>query len=45
MKSIHPLLVTRGLDPPVHLLRVEMDSRVKPWNESGNGEAEVHIPP
>jgi hypothetical protein len=44
MKSIHPLLVTRGLDPPAHLPRVEMDCRVKPWDEPGNGEAQVHIP-
>jgi hypothetical protein len=30
MKLIQPLLVTRGLDPRVHLLRMTMDCRVKP---------------
>jgi hypothetical protein len=27
--------VTRGLDPRVHLLRMTMDCRVKPGNDSG----------
>jgi len=41
MNAIHPLLVTCGLDPLVHLLRVEMDCRVKPgqarqWCWSGS---------
>jgi hypothetical protein len=30
MKVIQPLLVTPGLDPRVHLLRMTMDCRVKP---------------
>jgi len=29
------LLVTRGLDPRVHLLCKEMDCRVKPGNDAG----------
>jgi hypothetical protein len=32
MKRIHPLIVTRGLDPRVHLLRMKLDCRVKPWS-------------
>jgi hypothetical protein len=34
MKLMHPSLVTRGLDPRVHLLRM-MDCRVKPGNDGG----------
>jgi hypothetical protein len=35
MKLIHRSLVTRGLDPRVHLLRIRMDCRVKPGNDGG----------
>jgi hypothetical protein len=35
MKLIHPLVVTRGLDPRVHLLRMKLDCRVKPGNDVG----------
>jgi hypothetical protein len=39
MKLIHLLLVTRGLDPRVHLLRKKMDCRVKPGNDVGCASA------
>jgi hypothetical protein len=35
MTSIDPSLVTRGLDPRVHLLGMKMDCRVKPGNDGG----------
>jgi hypothetical protein len=39
MKLIPPLRVTRGLDPRVHLLRMEMDCRVKPGNDAAQMSA------
>ncbi len=35
-------VVTRGLDPRVHLFRKKMDCRVKPGNDAEEGQSELN---
>jgi hypothetical protein len=42
MKLVDPSLVTRGLDPRVHLPRTKMDCRVKPGNNVEGNVTEPH---